>query len=82
MSFFYIFSIGLCGFDNPMRDQKTEEYKRHIGQVSNTLNDQRNYTCYVCFASKLKILNSVSETFLLLFIKEFCYTKKILRKYL
>ncbi|XP_067630770.1 uncharacterized protein exp [Eurosta solidaginis] len=24
--------IGLCGFDNPMRDQKTEEYKRHIGQ--------------------------------------------------
>lgn len=25
------FRIGLCGFDNPMRDQKTEEYKRHIG---------------------------------------------------
>ncbi|XP_036331541.1 uncharacterized protein LOC118743127 [Rhagoletis pomonella] len=24
--------IGLCGFDNPMRDQKTDEYKRHIGQ--------------------------------------------------
>ncbi|XP_054740166.1 uncharacterized protein LOC129245798 [Anastrepha obliqua] len=24
--------IGLCGFDNPMRDQKTEEFKRHIGQ--------------------------------------------------
>ncbi|XP_037926571.1 uncharacterized protein LOC119661342 [Hermetia illucens] len=24
--------IGLCGFDNPMRDQKTEELKRHIGQ--------------------------------------------------
>ncbi|KAJ8913174.1 hypothetical protein NQ315_009011 [Exocentrus adspersus] len=23
--------IGLCGFDNPMRDQKTEEFKRHIG---------------------------------------------------
>lgn len=25
--------IGLCGFENPMRDQKTEESKRHIGQV-------------------------------------------------
>nr|CAI5862920.1 unnamed protein product [Callosobruchus analis] len=25
------FRIGLCGFENPMRDQKTEEYKRHIG---------------------------------------------------
>ncbi|CAO1413228.1 unnamed protein product [Diamesa tonsa] len=24
--------IGLCGFDNPMRDSKTEEMKRHIGQ--------------------------------------------------
>ncbi|XP_055603003.1 uncharacterized protein LOC129751492 [Uranotaenia lowii] len=24
--------IGLCGFDNPMRDHKTEEVKRHIGQ--------------------------------------------------
>ncbi|KAI8127685.1 Mothers against decapentaplegic like protein 2 [Lucilia cuprina] len=24
--------IGLCGFDNPMRDQKTEELKKHIGQ--------------------------------------------------
>ncbi|XP_039301260.1 uncharacterized protein LOC111043775 [Nilaparvata lugens] len=25
------FRIGLCGFDNPMRDPKTEELKRHIG---------------------------------------------------
>lgn len=24
--------IGLCGFDNPMRDPKTDEVKRHIGQ--------------------------------------------------
>lgn len=24
--------IGLCGFDNPMRDAKTEEVKKHIGQ--------------------------------------------------
>ncbi|XP_055859147.1 uncharacterized protein LOC129921371 isoform X1 [Episyrphus balteatus] len=24
--------IGLCGFDNPMRDPKTDEFKRHIGQ--------------------------------------------------
>ena len=27
------FRIGLAGFDNPMRDSKTEEVKRHIGQV-------------------------------------------------
>ena len=27
------FRIGLAGFDNPMRDPKTEEVKRHIGQV-------------------------------------------------
>ncbi|XP_023342300.1 uncharacterized protein LOC111712024 [Eurytemora carolleeae] len=26
------FRIGLSGFDNPMRDPKTEEVKRHIGQ--------------------------------------------------
>ncbi|XP_015516432.1 uncharacterized protein LOC107221813 isoform X1 [Neodiprion lecontei] len=26
------FRIGLCGFDNPMRDQKTDEAKRHINQ--------------------------------------------------
>lgn len=25
------YRIGLCGFDNPMRDAKTEEIKRHIG---------------------------------------------------
>ncbi|CAK1602356.1 unnamed protein product [Parnassius mnemosyne] len=24
--------IGLCGFDNPLRDPKTEEVKKHIGQ--------------------------------------------------
>jgi hypothetical protein len=30
----FLFSrIGLNGFDNPMRDQKTEDYKRNIGQV-------------------------------------------------
>ena len=28
------FRIGLSGFENPMRDAKTEEVKRHIGQVS------------------------------------------------
>ena len=27
------FRIGLAGFDNPMRDNKTEDVKRHIGQV-------------------------------------------------
>lgn len=30
----HCYRIGLCGFDNPMRDQKTDELKRHIGQVS------------------------------------------------
>ncbi|VVC95210.1 unnamed protein product [Leptidea sinapis] len=25
-------AIGLCGFDNPHRDQKTDELKKHIGQ--------------------------------------------------
>ena len=30
---FFICRIGLSGFDNPMRDQKTEEARRHIGQV-------------------------------------------------
>ncbi|KAH9628365.1 hypothetical protein HF086_015895 [Spodoptera exigua] len=29
--------IGLCGFDNPHRDQKTEEVRRHIGQRDNYL---------------------------------------------
>lgn len=33
-SCFCFYSIGLCGFDNPMRDQKTDELKRLIGQVS------------------------------------------------
>ena len=27
------FRIGLAGFDNPMRDAKTQDVKRHIGQV-------------------------------------------------
>ena len=29
----FLFCSGLAGFDNPMRDTKTEEVKRHIGQV-------------------------------------------------
>ena len=29
------FRIGLAGFENPMRDPKTEEAKRLIGQVIN-----------------------------------------------
>lgn len=35
--------IGLCGFDNPMRDQKTDELKRHIGQVSQSLELKRGH---------------------------------------
>lgn len=32
-TFFFPSRIGLCGFDNPMRDAKTEEIKKHIGHV-------------------------------------------------
>ena len=32
------FRIGLAGFDNPVRDAKTEEVKRNIGQVSDPIN--------------------------------------------
>ena len=31
----FLFRIGLNGFDNPMREQKTEECKRRIDEVSN-----------------------------------------------
>lgn len=31
---FFPCRIGLCGFDNPHRDPKTDELKRHIGQVN------------------------------------------------
>lgn len=31
------FRIGLSGFENPMRDPKTDEVKRHIGQVCKIL---------------------------------------------
>lgn len=33
----FFYRIGLSGFDNPMRDPKTEELKRHVGQVRNVL---------------------------------------------
>ena len=33
------FRIGLAGFENPMRDQKTEEVKRTIGQGMNVSMD-------------------------------------------
>ncbi|KAG0728754.1 hypothetical protein GWK47_031835 [Chionoecetes opilio] len=28
------FRIGLCGFENPMRDPQTEEIRRHIGHAT------------------------------------------------
>jgi hypothetical protein len=40
---FFIYRIGLCGFDNPMRDSKTEEIKRHVGHVSADCNDTYIY---------------------------------------
>ncbi|RZF34634.1 hypothetical protein LSTR_LSTR012716 [Laodelphax striatellus] len=37
------FRIGLCGFDNPMRDPKTEELKKHIGHgIKVKMDDQGN----------------------------------------
>ncbi|XP_046672240.1 uncharacterized protein LOC124362102 isoform X3 [Homalodisca vitripennis] len=37
------FRIGLCGFDNPMRDPKTEDLKKHIGHgVKVKMDDQGN----------------------------------------
>ncbi|XP_065347845.1 uncharacterized protein exp [Cloeon dipterum] len=37
------FRIGLCGFDNPLRDAKTEEVKRHIGHgIKVKMDDQGN----------------------------------------
>lgn len=33
--FFSFSRIGLCGFDNPMRDSKTDEIKHQVGQVIN-----------------------------------------------
>lgn len=40
---FVKYRIGLCGFDNPMRDPKTEEAKRHINQgVKIKMDEQGN----------------------------------------
>ncbi|XP_059482966.1 uncharacterized protein LOC132201084 isoform X2 [Neocloeon triangulifer] len=37
------FRIGLCGFENPLRDAKTEEVKRHIGHgIKVKMDDQGN----------------------------------------
>lgn len=37
------FRIGLCGFDNPMRDTKTDEIKRHVGHgIKVKMDDQGN----------------------------------------
>ncbi|KAK8405874.1 hypothetical protein O3P69_001981 [Scylla paramamosain] len=37
------FRIGLCGFENPMRDPRTEEIRRHIGHgVKVKMDDQGN----------------------------------------
>ena len=37
------YRIGLCGFENPMRDSKTEEAKKHINQgVKIKMDEQGN----------------------------------------
>ena len=54
------FRIGLAGFENPMRDPKTEEAKRLIGQVDLIL-----ITIYLTLVDGFKI------TFIFLFILKF-----------
>lgn len=40
---FVKYRIGLCGFENPMRDSKTEEAKKHINQgVKIKMDEQGN----------------------------------------
>lgn len=52
--FVSIYRIGLSGFDNPMRDPKTDELKRHIGLV-------RIQNCNPMHFSHLNIFNVKHE---------------------
>lgn len=38
----FCFRIGVNGFDNPMRDPKTEEVKKHVGLVSTKKTNDNN----------------------------------------
>ena len=58
------FRIGLAGFENPMRDPKTEEAKRLIGQVDLILTD---YNLPYTYTITFRFL------FILIFSKFFVY---------
>lgn len=45
----FVDRIGLSGFDNPMRDPKTEELKRHVGQVCTINSISFMYIFIICF---------------------------------
>ena len=49
------FRIGLAGFENPMRDSKTEEAKRLIGQV-NSNGYLKFYHCKTLYILRLNLL--------------------------
>lgn len=56
------FRIGLCGFENPMRDQKTEEYKRHIGHgVKIKMDDAGNILIKRVSKCNIYIKNTASD---------------------
>ena len=50
------FRIGLAGFENPMRDPKTEEAKRLIGQVN-----------FILITNYLSMVNTITLIFLFIF---------------
>ncbi|XP_023015282.2 expansion [Leptinotarsa decemlineata] len=57
------FRIGLCGFENPMRDQKTEEYKRHIGHgVKIKMDDAGNILIKRVSKCNVYIKNTAQES--------------------
>lgn len=57
------FRIGLCGFENPMRDQKTEEYKRHIGHgVKIKMDDAGNILIKRVSKCNVYIKNTAQDT--------------------
>ena len=60
------FRIGLAGFDNPMRDNKTEDVKRHIGQVKmNYQFPQKQHTIKYTTALQSSDENEIIETYCL-----------------
>ena len=47
------FRIGLAGFENPMRDSKTEEAKRQIGKIFRNWPDWYAFLIFSCISHNL-----------------------------